>query len=191
MPGEVLAPEFYDRETEQVAQELLGKILCHITTDSPRAGRIVEVEAYLGEDDPACHIGNGRGLTPRTEAVFGRPGCAYVFIVYGLHNCLNAITKSDHPYGCVLIRAIEPWDLDTRGTKSESRVVPAGPGLVCRYLGVTRAQNGTHLSEGPVVILDEGDGPRRIEVRTRIGISAWQDKPLRFYDGDSAYVSKR
>ncbi len=190
LPGESFEPEFYDRKTEEVAKDLLGRIVVHITGDSIRAGRIVEVEAYLGLDDPACHVGNGRGLTSRTRDTFGRPGCTYVFLVYGLHHCLNAITLSEPPYGCVLIRAVEPWDLESGALWRGATESPSGPGLTCRYLDITRAQNGTHLSEGPVLILNRGLDPRNVSVTTRIGISAWKDRPLRFFDKDSDYVSK-
>ncbi len=188
LPGNVFPPSFYDCNTKEVALDLLGRIVCHGSDGWLKAGRIVEVEAYLGRDDPACHI--GRGFTPRTEGIFDKPGLAYIFIVYGLHHCLNAITLSHHPHGCVLIRAVEPWDLDREKQEVGCDDIPAGPGLVGRYLGISRKQNGTSLSEGPIIILDEGPDPKRIEYRPRIGVSAWKEKLLRIYDADSACISK-
>ena len=178
--------DFYDRETEEVAISLLGAILFHQTEDGPKAGRIVEVEAYLGTIDPACHV--GRGLTPRTRGIFGKPGVAYIFVVYGLHLCVNAITLREPPYGCVLIRAVEPWDALRDRPASEPEAKTSGPGLTSRYIRVSRAINGTSLSAGPLRIL-RGHSPDDIGSTPRIGVSAWKDKLLRFYDIDSSFVS--
>ncbi len=177
---------FYDRETEEVALGLLGAILVHRTANQLRAGRIVEVEAYLGTIDPACHV--GRGLTPRTKGIFGKPGVAYVFIVYGLHFCLNAITLQEPPFGCVLIRAVEPWDVVSDRPLSAPKANPSGPGLTSRYLRISRRINGTSLSAGPLRVL-RGHPPSEIGTSPRIGISAWTEKLLRFYDLDSPFVS--
>lgn len=178
--------DFYDRETEEVALNLLGAILIHHTRGGLKAGRIVEVEAYLGTRDPACHV--AKGFTPRTKDVFGRPGIAYVFVVYGLHLCLNAITLQGPPFGCVLIRAVEPWDVRGAQPSLEPDARTSGPGLTSRYLSVSRAVNGTSLTSGPVRII-RGHVPREIGCSPRIGISEWKDKLLRFYDMDSPFVS--
>jgi len=182
----VLPIQFYDRPTENVALDLLGAVIYN-ANGSERAGRIVEVEAYLGRRDPACHIGNG--LTPRTRGIFGRPGTAYVFIVYGLHLCLNAITMKRPPFGCVLIRAVEPWNLVKEKRKERSNVIPSGPGLVSRYLRLNISNNGTSLADGPVVVLDLDLEPDEIGCTPRIGVSGWEKKLLRFYDVESECVS--
>jgi DNA-3-methyladenine glycosylase len=187
LAGSILPVRFYDRPTEKVALELLGAIVYHRSGQAEKAGRIVEVEAYLGHQDPACHI--GRGLTPRTRGIFGRPGTAYVFVVYGIHLCLNAITMKNPPYGCVLIRAIEPWDSRKQRPIESPSVVPSGPGLVSKYLRITAAHNGTSLTSGPVLTLDLGFEPKEIGCTPRIGVSGWEDRLLRYYDVDSEYVS--
>jgi len=181
---------FYDRHTEDVALDMLGTVICHKANGNVRAGRIVEVEAYLGVDDPACHISGGR-FTQRTTGVFGSPGRAYVFITYGLYECLNATTLSTPPYGCVLIRAVEPWDIALDALRESCREPTSGPGLVSRYLRVNRRLNGAALDKGPVVILDTASEPKRIHYGPRIGISRWKEQMLRFYDADSSHVSRR
>ena len=184
-----LPPDFYDWHTEEVALQLLGSVVCSRSNGALRAGRIVEVEAYLGQIDPACHV--KETLTQRTRDVVGRPGAAYVFKAYGLHHCLNAMTLKEPPYGCVLIRAVEPWDLRNNQPMEHSCEHPSGPGLVGRYLGVQLSHNGTSLFEGPIAILDMGERPSRIDCGPRIGISTWKEAPLRFYDAGSQYVPKR
>lgn len=155
----ILPRAFYARPTVEVARDLLGKRLVM----SGRAGRILEVEAYLAEGDEAAHVWRGR--TPRTEVLFGPPGHAYVFLNYGVHYCLNVVAEPEGTAGCVLIRAVEG--------------VGDGPGKLTRALGITLAQNGADLTRGALTIRDAPE-VRAIEVTPRIGIRRSADLPLRF-----------
>ncbi len=171
-----LPRRFYDRDTLLVARELLGAHLVR----GKRIGRIVETEAYLGPaGDRAAHT--FRGPTPRNAVMFGPPGHAYVFFVYGMHFCFNVVTQP----GCaVLIRAIEPVE------KIDGRT--CGPALLCRALGITRELNGVDLC-GKNLFLKRGTPPSRIKTTPRIGVDyagAWAKKPWRFFDGESECVSR-
>ncbi len=166
----------------EAAQALLGQILVRRGRRS-RAARIVEVEAYLGFEDPAAHAFRGR--TPRTEPLFGPPGTIYVYFIYGMHHCLNITVDRPGVPGCVLIRAVEP-------VGDQPADVGRGPGKLCRFLGLDTRDSGRHLfSPDTPLTLREGFPPRRIEVTTRIGIRQAADRPLRFFDADSPSVSAR
>jgi DNA-3-methyladenine glycosylase len=157
------------------------------------AGRIVEVEAYVGPHDPACHAYGGR-RTARTEQLYGQPGTAYVYFTYGMHWCLNAVTEAvDYP-AAVLIRALEPVvGIETmrrrRGT--EDRQLCAGPARLCEALGVTGAFNGAPLQRGALrVVRAKGSRREQIARGPRIGITRAIDWPLRFYFRDSPWLSR-
>jgi DNA-3-methyladenine glycosylase len=178
-----LPRSFYDRPTDEVARELIGCLIVHRDGEQVRIARIVETEAYLGERDLACHSSKGR--TPRTEVMFGPPGHAYVYFIYGMHFCLNAVTG---PVGCaeaVLIRAAEPIAL-CHGAAD-------GPGKLCRALGIDRRHNGLDLTAGPLTIAP-GDGrPLKLARAPRVGVEysgAWARRLLRFYERDSLHVSR-
>lgn len=158
-----------------VAKDLLGKLLVHGET----SGYIVETEAYLGEGDLAAHT--AAGLTPRTRVIFGPPGHAYVYLNYGIHECLNVVAEPDGIPGCVLIRALRPVSgLDImRERRNGAKDLTGGPGKLTQALGITRALNGADLTVGPLTIHDS-DPPHRILVTPRIGISKSIDLPLRF-----------
>lgn len=161
MRSEILPRAFYARKTIEVARNLLGMVLAH----GGRAGRILEVEAYLPEGDEAAHAWRGR--RPRTEVLFGPPGHAYVYFVYGMHDCLNVVAEPEGVPGCVLIRAVE-WQGD-------------GPGKLTRAMGITRALNGADLTRGPLTI-SRPEEPREcnVLVTPRVGIRRSADLPLRF-----------
>ncbi|HWC72842.1 MAG TPA: DNA-3-methyladenine glycosylase, partial [Gemmatimonadales bacterium] len=191
-----VAANFYARPTEQVARGLLGRILVSDIGARRRqtAGRIVEVEAYVGPHDPACHA-YGHRRTARTEPLYGPPGTAYVYFTYGMHWCLNAVTRPREFPAAVLIRALEPLEgLDTmreRRATDTDRHLCAGPARLCEALGVTGVINGLSLQRGPLRIL-EGPKPKRSEIviGPRIGITQAVDWPLRFYLKDSPWVSR-
>ncbi len=174
---------FYDRNTAIVAQELLGKHLIHVVRGVERVGRIVETEAYLGPHDRAAH--SCKGLTPRTNVMFGPPGHAYVYLIYGMHHCLNVVTEPEGHGSAVLIRALEP----VRNIAGKT----SGPGLLCKALGVDRSLNGTDLLGDRLYISDAGAEEFRIVKRPRIGVDyagAWARRLLRFYIRGNAHVSK-
>lgn len=176
---------FYARDAEVVARELLGAVLVHDTPDGRVSGRIVETEAYLGPHDPAAH--SAAGLTARTAPMFGPPGRAYVYFIYGMHWCVNAVTREEGYGSAVLIRAIEPIDgvalmRARRPRARRDRDLTNGPGKVCAALGITGAQNGAPLTGESALTIEEGEevSDARVLVTPRIGISKAVDWPLRF-----------
>lgn len=188
-----VSAKFYARPTEEVARGLLGQILVSEVGGRRRqtAGRIVEVEAYIGPHDPACHA-FGHRRTARTEPLYGPPGTAYVYFTYGMHWCLNAVTgPRDYP-AAVLIRALEPiTGFETMRERRGKEPLCSGPARLCEALGVTGAMNGVSLQRGVLRIVARAK-PKRGEVMTgpRIGITQATDWPLRFYLKDSLWVSR-
>ncbi len=182
---EFLLPRtFYERPTEEVARDLLGKVLLRDDRGKRLAGRIVEVEAYLGAHDLACH--SARGKTTRTEVMFGPGGRAYVYMIYGMYHCLNVVTEPEGSPCAVLIRALEPLG-DLPGAVS-------GPGRLCRTLSVDRSLTGHDLSQSPLTLLNIPSLPALspIALSPRIGVGyagEWADKPLRFFIDGNPWVS--
>jgi DNA-3-methyladenine glycosylase len=179
-----LPREFYDRDTTQVAQDLLGKHLVHIVDGVERVGRIVETEAYLGPHDLAAH--SARGLTDRTRVMFGPPGHAYTYLIYGMHWCMNVVTQPEGHASAVLLRALEP----VRNLEGRTQ----GPALLCKAMGIDRRHNGRDLLGDEFHIADPGEGARiRIVKRPRIGVDYaghWARRLLRFYERGNPFVSK-
>jgi len=181
---------FYARPAIQVARECLGKILVHGKT----AGRIVETEAYLGVDDRAAHA--WRGVTNRTRVIFGPPGHAYVYFIYGMYECLNFVAEEEGQAGCVLIRALEPVvgiPLMQRRRPATKRIedLASGPGKLTLAMGITRRLNGADLVSGPLQLRRDPEGqPPDILVTPRIGITHNADWPLRFVLANSRFVSR-
>lgn len=188
-----LRPEFYDRATELVARELLGAVIEHRSTEGTVRGRIVETEAYLGPHDPACHA--AAGLTARTRTLHGPPGRAYVYFIYGMHWCFNAVTREEGHGSAVLIRAVEPLSghllMRRRRRVDRDTELTSGPARLCEALGIDRAQNGVRLDRGPLRILQGVPVPDEdITITPRIGIRKAADWPLRFVVKGSRFVSK-
>ncbi|MCX5645265.1 MAG: DNA-3-methyladenine glycosylase [Phycisphaerae bacterium] len=175
---------FYDRDTIVVARELLGKHLVHVADGVERSGRIVEVEAYLGPHDLAAH--SARGLTRRTKIMFGPPGHAYVYLIYGMYHCMNVVTQPEGVASAVLLRAVEPVQ------NVEGRT--QGPGLLCQALHIDRRLNGHDLLSDGFYIADPGEPAGfAIVKRPRIGVDyagPWARKLLRFYLKGNPFVSK-
>lgn len=173
MSNRILPISFYARPTLTVAKHLLGKYLVRETAAGLRAGRIIEVEAYVGPRDRASHASRGR--TKRTEVMFGRPGLAYVYLIYGMYHCLNVVTEPAEFPAAVLIRALE-----------DETVLIDGPGRVCRWFKIDRDLNYHDLTSGKALwIEDRGDRIRPAEIGAfpRIGVAyagAWAAKPWRF-----------
>lgn len=188
-----LPASFYARDTELVARELLGCFLLTRTGGVLTGGRIVEVEAYLGPHDPADH-GYGNRRTPRNAALFGPPGTAYVYFIYGAHWCFNAVTEREGYPAAVLIRALEPlWGIDEmrrRRKTQASELLCSGPGRLCQALGIDRNVDGLPLDREPVWILPR-DGPAvKVKVSRRVGVSRAADWPLRFSLEGSPFLSR-
>ena len=194
--GEALPASFYDRETEIVSRELLGAVLSCRTAEGLAAGRIVETEAYLGEHDPACHAA-GPGLTERTRPLYGPPGIAYVYFIYGVHWCFNAVTREHGQPSAVLVRAVEPLEgvnlmRARRPAARTDRDLTNGPGKLCAALGIGPQHNGVPLQTSPLMITRGITyAEDAIVTGPRIGITKAADWPLRFYVADSPYVSAR
>jgi len=191
--GAALPATFYDRDTEQVARDLLGAVLRCTTSDGVATGRIVETEAYLGEHDLACHA--AAGLTARTRWLYGAPGIAYVYFIYGVHWCFNAVTRAVGSPSAVLVRALEPLEglelMRERRGAAHDRDLTNGPGKLCEALGITGALNGLPLQKPPIEILRGEPVPdERVQVTPRIGITKSAEWPLRWLVRDNPYVSK-
>ena len=190
----VLPRDFYARDTELVARDLLGCVLECRTDDGVASGRIVETEAYLGEHDLACHA--AAGLTPRTQPLYGPPGVAYVYFIYGVHWCVNAVTRDEGQPSAVLIRAIEPVEglelMRARRPAARRDVdLTNGPGKVCAALGIDARHNTLPLQGRPLLIREGRSVPaKQVVVTPRIGIRECADLPLRWIVADSPYISR-
>ncbi len=189
--SEILPRSFYVRPAVEVARDLLGKIMVH----GRAAGRIVEVEAYLGAEDLAAHA--SRGLTRRTRVLFGPPGHAYVYFIYGMYECLNLVAEPEGTPGCVLIRALEPLAgiglMRRRRPKARTlEDLASGPGKLCLAMGITRRHYGADLTRGPLTVrrlLHEP--PFEILATPRVGIRHCAAWPLRFVIAGNRCVSRR
>jgi len=190
---------FYDRDPRTVSRDLLGKVLVRRQGGKLRAARIVEIEAYLGEGDPAAHAACGR--TPRNAVLFGPPGHAYVYFIYGNHFCLNISCLPDGVPGCVLVRALEPLigieemaqerglSLNGRG---DLRKLTTGPGRLAEAFSITRERdNGKDLTSisSDLFVADDGYTPSRVLTTARIGIVKAASRPLRYVIAGNDFVS--
>lgn len=196
----VLPRTFFARDADRVARDLLGCVLAHTTHEGTAAVRLVETEAYFGPPgahprhpagDPASH--SHRGPTERNRAMWGRAGHAYVYLIYGAHECMNVVTGREGDPQAVLLRAGEPvTGLDLMRARRlavrRDDDLARGPGNLARALGVTRAHYGADLTRGPLRIR-VGRAPARIEVTPRINVAGGEDALLRFLDADSRSVS--
>ena len=181
---EKLPREFYNRPTISVAKDLLGHHLVHRSQGIERIGKIVEVEAYLGAHDLASHT--SKGLTKRTEKMFGPPGFAYIYLIYGIYHCFNVVTEPEWNGAAVLIRAVEPI-ANIKGRTS-------GPGLLCKAMMIDRTLNGADLVSSHLFITDEQyEPPCHIVETPRIGVNyakEWANKLLRFYIQGNNFISR-
>jgi DNA-3-methyladenine glycosylase len=199
-PRSALPRTFYARDTEIVARDLLGTVLLSTVGGVRVSGRIVETEAYLGPHDPASHAAERIGRTRRNTSMFGLPGTAYIYRIYGVHWCLNAVTmRADYP-AAVLIRAIEPLEgialmRERRWPNASARsdrLIASGPGKLAAAFGITGLLDGHDLRQPPLsIVKGEPVAPADVVVGPRIGITRAADWPLRFYLSKSPWVSKR
>jgi len=204
LPALVPLPrDFYSRDPRLVSRDLLGKILLRRHRRKILAGRIVEVEAYLGQNDPAAHSACGR--TPRNAALFGPPGHAYVYFIYGNHFCFNVSCLPDGEAGGILFRALEPVagiedmaeargvSLSQESGKGDLRKLTSGPGRLAQALGITRERdNEKDLTSirSDLIIVDDAFGPHRVEVTSRIGLTKAVAHPLRYIIAGNEFVSR-
>jgi len=192
---------FFARDPRRVARQLLGKVLVRQAAGIRLTARIVEVEAYLGISDPAAHAAAGR--TARNAVLFGPPGHAYVYFIYGNHYCLNVSCEPEGKAGSILFRALEPLSgyeemartrgITLRGPQDWPRLT-SGPGRLAQAFGITRARdNGCDLTSpaSHLWIGDDGYRRRRLRVTPRIGISKAQDKRLRYFLDGNRFVSQK
>ena len=182
---------FYERPAVVVGLDLLGCLLCHKTGRGLLVGCITELEVYLGQNDPASHA--FRGNKGRAHIFWQGAGIAYIYFIYGAHLCFNVITRSGRDVGGILIRALEPVQgidvmRNNRGVEDVHNLT-TGPGKITRALDITLNDNGKELTMGALFI-SESHGPALINVTPRIGITKARDTPLRFYDGESDFISR-
>jgi DNA-3-methyladenine glycosylase len=194
-----LPREFYNRDPRRVSRELLGKVLVRKEGRQLRTARIVEVEAYLGESDPAAHSFSGR--TPRNAVLFGPPGYAYVYFIYGNHYCLNVSCLPDGAAGGILFRALEPLSGMEKMARARNvsvnsgrdlRKLTSGPGRLAEAFGITRERdNGKDLTgaRSDLFVADDGYRVRRILTTPRIGITKAAERPLRYLIAGNEFVS--
>ncbi len=202
----VLKPAFFNRDPRRVARSLLGKLLIRTGPGGILAGRIVETEAYLGEGDGAAH--SAAGQTARNAVLFGPPGRAYVYFIYGNHYCLNVSCLPDGIPGGVLFRALEPLSgieqmAEARGIEvvkailekiSLLRKISSGPGRLCEAFGITRERDNGKLFVSPssdLQLADDGHRVRAVTVTRRIGIVKSAEQPLRYFIAGNSFVSGR
>ncbi len=198
----LLPPAFFARDPRRVARDLLGKLLVRREGGRVLAGRLVEVEAYLGEGDPAAHA--AAGLTSRNRVLFGPPGHAYVYFIYGNHFCLNVSCLPAGQPGCVLIRALEPLagleemaqnrhlTLGEKPSPARLHLLASGPGRLAEALAITRPRDNDKdmtSESSDLVLLDDGFRPAKIAVTPRIGITQAAARPLRYVIAGNAFVS--
>ena len=202
-----LKAEFFNRDPRRVARALLGKLLVRKTPRGILAGRIIETEAYLGKGDAAAHAAAGR--TARNAVLFGPPGHAYVYFIYGNHYCLNVSCRADGVPGCVLFRALEPVSgiaqmAEARGIEVAKEIdltkisflkkISSGPGRLAEAMEITRERdNGKSLASqrSDLRIVDDGYRVRRVTVTPRIGIVKSAEQPLRYFIAGNPFVSGR
>ena len=190
-----LIHHFYEQyDTEVLAKSLLGSRLVTSFRGVRTSGVIVEVEAYLGFDDPACHA--ARGMTPRNEVMFRSPGHCYVYLIYGMYHCVNVVSDPEGVGSAVLIRAVEPLEgIDVmsrrRGASVKQLDLARGPGRLCEALGISTKLSGEHFAESSCIWIEPHTRfrPAQIETSGRIGISAGGEMPLRFFVRNCPWVS--
>lgn len=188
--GPILKRGFYLRDSIEVSRDLLGKVLVH----GPTAGMIVETEAYPGGDDLASH--SARGITPRTRVIFGPPGHAYVYFIYGMYQCFNLVCLPDGTAGAVLVRALEPLAgieimQARRPAARKVEDLASGPGKLTLAMAIGAHHNGVDVTRGSLVVREAAE-KRKFEIQAtpRIGITKCAEAPLRFIIAGNRYVSK-
>jgi len=188
-----LGRDFYLRPTLEIAHDLIGKFLVYKKGKHLLSARLVEVEAYIGEEDPACHAAVGR--TRRNDVMYGIGGHSYIYFIYGMYYCLNVVTERAGFPAAVLIRGAEPVEgaelMKRPYANPGSNRLTDGPGKICKAFGLTREQNGLDLTGAKLYLEDRGYRPLRIGTSRRIGIRKGTDKLWRFFEESSPFVSAK
>ncbi len=189
------AHDFFQREgTEALSRTLLGTRLVTVVRGVRTSGEIVEVEAYLGSNDPACHA--ARGITKRNSAMFSTPGHCYVYLIYGLYYCVNVVTDPEGVGSAILIRAVVPTEglhaMKRRRGSSDPHQLARGPGRLCQSFGISSGFSGEHFATSSRIWIEpyRQYSPDLVGVSPRIGISVGQDLPLRFFVKGSPWLSR-
>jgi len=191
----ILQKSFYNRPTKTVALELLGKVLCRKIGDKTIKGKIVEVEAYLGAKDLACHTSKGK--TQRNEVMFGPAGRAYVYFIYGMYHCFNIVTEKENNPCAVLVRALEPINKFNKTFCGKPIYnILNGPAKLCREFQIDKNLNGWNLTVRKKLWIEDGEKIKLSQIKKaeRIGVNyagAWKDKLLRFYIKDNKFISRK
>jgi DNA-3-methyladenine glycosylase len=191
---QVLKRSFYARQTDKVAQELLGKILVRELPEGRLSGRIVETEAYFGPGDPASHASSGR--TPRNEVMFGPPGRAYIYFTYGMHYLFNVVTEEEGVPGAVLIRALEPLEglavMQTRRGTNKLKDLTSGPAKLTQAMGIDLAFNCWDVTRrSKLYLMDMGGSSFKVVKTSRIGVPLDPCDNFRYYIEDNPFVSRK
>lgn len=192
--GKIVPAAFYARDTELVARDMLGMLLQSRTSDGVASGMIVETEAYVGEHDAACHAAAGH--TNRTAPLYGPPGVSYVYFIYGMYWCFNAVTRERGLPSAVLVRAVQPFQgialmRERRPSARRDVDLTNGPGKLCQALGVTGAMNLLPLQRGQLVIREHTHyADSEVEITPRVGITKAADWPLRWIVRGNPWLSK-
>jgi len=194
--GSKLPRSFYSRSALDVASDLLGKVLVRRYRRRNLSGRIVETEAYVGPHDLACHA--SKGHTPRTAVMFGPPGHAYVYMIYGMHFCLNVVTEPVGRPAAVLIRAVEPLEnvdlmRELRNNPERDINIASGPGKLCMAMSIDKLLNGADLLGTTIWIEDRNLDPGPIRTSPRVGVDyagEYKDKPWRYFVDGNPHVSR-
>jgi DNA-3-methyladenine glycosylase len=187
-----LKSSFYNRPTLDVAVDLLGKLLIYQSGRTRLGGRLVEVESYIGEDDPACHASVGK--TPRNAIMYGPAGYLYVYFTYGNHFMLNIVTEKESFPAAILLRGLEPLFgvkqmMANRGVEKPTEIA-SGPGKLAKALGITTEQKGLDVAGSQFYLLDDKTPAGKVWCSPRIGLTDGKDKPWRFFIKDNPHVSK-
>lgn len=186
-----LPRQFFRRPTLEVAHDLIGKVINLRRNRIDLSGRIVETEAYIGEDDPACHARFGK--TARNAVMYGDAGYVYVYFIYGMYHMLNFVTESNDQPAAVLIRALEPLTglgaMQKRRGVTDVHQLTSGPGKLCQAMAITTVDTGVDLAGDRFHVADDGFIAEKIITTPRIGVRAGGDRPWRFYDANSSFVS--
>ena len=187
-----LPRSFYNRPTLDVAADLIGKFVVYNPPEGRLSAKIVEVEAYIGRDDPACHA--ARGKTKRNAVMFGKPGFSYIYFIYGMYHCLNFVTEKEGQAAAVLLRAAEPEDgieiMRLNSPRQKGHRILSGPGKFCRSFGLTREHNGLDLTGGVLYLEDRAVEVSNVIRTPRIGINHGTELHWRFCDSGSKAISR-